>query len=268
MRYTDAEALLRLKGERLPSTDRCDTLRTRIWLETIFREHQLSRDGVAKLLPLGDGEPSGIVLQWLKGKHAAKPSRAARLAKILPGSDFVYNLPLFDLLRNKPVRKSQFDQWVSHYQNPDDRIPLWRFPQPEQSQPSRFPVPPCLLFDSNALFERGDVYGLIGILYLVRKAEVENDAEAHLDYLKDAYRALPGACRHRAFRRHWREFYNCLLAIHARVPTSLLLLRPEPNVIEAQVTAKTHVTRRILRPRDPLTHRFTELELPFVQASL
>jgi hypothetical protein len=133
MRYTDAEALLRLKGERLPSTDRCDALRTRVWLETMFREHQLSRDDVAKLLPLGDGEPSGIVLQWLKGKHAAKRSRVARLAKILPGSDFVYNLPLFDLLRNKPVKKSKLDQWVSRYQNPDDHIPLWRFPQPELS---------------------------------------------------------------------------------------------------------------------------------------
>jgi|GEM_PF-1078244 len=264
--HTVAETLLQIRGERLSSKDPADVLRTRIWLETIFREHRLSRRDVMKLLFNKGGFQSGIVLKWLKGHPSVKPRNVIKLAGVLPGSDFVYHLPLFDLLRNKPMKKSQLDQLIKVYCTPSGPLQFWQFPQPESGGSNKFPIPPGFLFDSNALFERGDYYGLMGILYLVRKAEAENKPDEHLDYLKDAYRALPGACRHHYFRTRWRELYRCVFAIHSRVPTSLMLLRPKLSIIESQVTARTHITQRASRPRHPLTCRFSELELPYEQA--
>ena len=45
--------------------------------------------------------------------------------------------------------------------------------------------------DSGSLFALGGVYGFIGILILLREAELDGDATRHFHLMKDLYRAFP-----------------------------------------------------------------------------
>ena len=271
MQYGTDEEWGRLTGSRSGGKDPADVLRTWVWLEAAFLEHGKSRSDVADSLsaransPGARNEPTGIVNKWLKGKHVAKPHSVAKLAKVLCGSDEVYHLPVFDLLRNKRIKKSQLNQWVKPYRTTWNGLEFWEFPQHRYKESGELLFRANLLNDSKSLLQRGDIYGFIGILYLVRKAEADNDVELHLEFMKDAYTAFPAAFRHPNFRPRWRQFYDCLFWVHARVPMSLTLCRPKKSVLESQIYADQHTPCRVLRPRNKKGFRFTELELPYAQ---
>lgn len=263
MHRTIFETMSKSSQKRTSSKTTVGTLQTRIWLENIFRTHRISRKEFTKKIGTGNGDPTGIVLRWLKGLHTVKESRVENLAKIFEGSDAPYKLPLFKLLRNRPLTKADLFKIMSPYMHSSKSISLWIFPEPKQPENLEFSFPHCLINDIETLIERGDIYGFTAILYWVRIAEAEKDADAHFYYMAAAYRSLPGLCRNQLFRKRWREVLDCLQSIHCRVMTSMFLLKPIPSVIEAQIFSKSHITRRILRPRDPTTHRFIELQQPF-----
>lgn len=267
MHETPAELYSKLQRGRRSSKGPVDILRTRVWLEALLRQPGVSRKDIGAAL--SSGEPSGIVLRWLKGEYAAKPGSVSRLAKAFPGSDEIYRLPLFDLLQNRPLRLADLQRITSQYFVSAGPLRYWDFPCAEQVTDSGQRMRLLVLEpDSSSLFERGDINGFIGILYLLRKAEASGDAFAHFTYLCDAYRSLPGACRHVALRNRWRELLDCLELVSARVPTSTMLIQPSREIMERQIKSKTHITRRIQRPRDPKTLRFLELEVPYTVARI
>lgn len=263
MHRTVFETMSKSNNKRTSSKTPVGILQTRIWLENILRTHRISRKEFTKKIATENGDPSGIVLRWLKGQHNVKESRVENLAKIFEGSDVPYKLPLFKLLRNRPLKKTDLCKIMSPYMNSSKSIPLWKFPEPDQPENMGLSFPHCQTNDIETLIERGDIYGFTAILYWVRIAEAEKDADAHFYYMAAAYRSFPGLCRNQLFRKRWREVLDCLQSIHCRVMTSMFLLKPIPSVIETQIFSKSHITRRILRPRDPKTLRFTELEQPF-----
>ncbi|MBE8718560.1 hypothetical protein [Cellvibrio polysaccharolyticus] len=259
MHRTIFEVMSKSSKKRTSSKTTVGTLQTRIWLENLLRTHKISRKDFTKKIGAENGDPTGIVLRWLKGLHTVKESRVENLAKIFEGSDAPYKLPLFKLLRNRPLTKADLFKIMSPYM----RISWWIFPDPKQPENMGLSFPPCLINDTDTLIERGDIYGFTAILYLVRIAEAEKDAIAHFYYMGAAYSALPGLCRNQLFRKRWREVLDCLQSIHCRVMTSMFIVKPIPSVIETQIFSKYHITRRIFRPIDPETSRLIELQKPF-----
>ncbi|MEZ5506442.1 MAG: hypothetical protein R3F38_10880 [Gammaproteobacteria bacterium] len=256
------EKIVRMTGNRLNKKTEAEVLQTRIWLENIFRTRKISRGEFTKKISKNQ-EPTGIVLKWLKGIHAAKNSQVSEISKLFPGSQEIYLWPVFELLKNKPIPVSKLDSLMSEYIVTLAKLKCWDFPQPVHANQGDYPFPPIYLYDSEGLFERGDVFGFTGILYLVRKAEAERDSDRHFDAMMHAYRAFPAMCRTTPILSRWREALHCLRLIHARVLTTTMLLRPNIDIIEKQIMSKTHITRRISRERDQLTGRFSDIELPF-----
>lgn len=267
MHYSINEQLQRFKKKRIASKDVSGVLQTRIWLKNLFKTHRIGRRDMEDKIRAHDSEPTGIVLRWLKGEHAVKESRVSSIASVFEGSDRVYRLPIFKLLKDKPLTKPMLLKIMKPYISNFGGFECWNFPEaPQQKENMGIPFPPSWLYDTEALIERGDIWGFTAILYLVRMAEAERNSIDHLDYMKCLYRALPGLCRNTLFYKRWRDTYQCVKHIHYREPTSVLLMRPRNRVLAKQIQSKTHVTRRVLRPRCPKTWRFTELELPYEEA--
>ena len=218
---------------------------------------------MAKLIDTKGGESTRTVSRWFKGTHAAKQKHVKEVAKFFEGSELFYELPVFRLLMNKPIRKAELTKIVAPYISKIAGLQCWVFPDPCHPENKDLPFPPCFINDTETLIERGDLYGFTAIIYLVRLAEAERNALNHMQYIQCAYRALPGLCRHPLFAKYWEEALSCLKNIHYREMTSILLVRPIDAIIEKQIFSPEHITRRLLRPRDPETHRFTELETPY-----
>jgi hypothetical protein len=263
MRYSIKERLYHLMKKRTPSKNEAEILRTKIWLENIMQNHGVGRQELSKMIDTKGGESTRTVSRWHKGTHAAKQKQVNEIAKIFEGSELIYNLPVFRLLMNKPIRKAELTKIVAPYISKIAGLQCWVFPDPCHPENKGRPFPPCFINDAETLIERGDLYGFTAIIYLVRLAEAERNALDHMQYMKCAYRALPGLCRHPSFTEYWKEALNCLKLIHYRVTTSILLVRPIVEVIEKQILSQEHITRTVLRPRDPETQQFTELETPY-----
>jgi hypothetical protein len=263
MYYSIRERIVHLLGKKISSKDESAVLQTRIWLENIFRTYGIGRHELSGQIGAVGAESTGIVLKWLKGIHAAKKGQVKKMASIFEGSDYAYELPLFKLFMDKPISKAQLNRIMEPYIFTSGLFKLWKFPYPDHSENKGRPFPPCLINDTEALIERGDLYGFTAILYLLRMAETERDALNHAHYVACAYSALPSLCRQRLFTKRWKEVLDCLRSLHYRLPTSILLVRPIVPIIRKQIFSAEHITRQSLRPRDPVTGTFTELELPY-----
>lgn len=265
MNITVVERMAKLQNKRRSRVDPIDYLQTRLWVESTLKDYRISRRELEAKLS-GESESSGIVLKWLRGVHYATQVSVDQVAKLYPGSSHIYDLPIFQLLKNKPISKSALKKSVASYL-PDSGLQMWSFPLTQNGEDDGWPAPTTHIFDPETLFQRGDIYGFMGLLYLVRKAEIENDHFGHLESIKYAYRALPGLCRYKYFRRRWKEFYEALIGIQCRMPASSMMLMPKRDIIQKQVEAKYHMTLECLRPRDPATFNSPiELELPFLEA--
>lgn len=240
--------------------------RTILWLESIFEEFLLSKDELQTIIMNISCDSSNIVYKWLSRKHSATPNSVDNIAKKLPGSEFIYYFPIFQLLENKPLTNADLEKIIKPYIIPENPR-IWAFPDNIENTNSFKPTPDIQEDDYETLIERGDIYGLVGILYLVRKAELKNDVFMHARYLKAAYRAFPAFCRYKHFKKRWPEFYDALEIVSGRLIMSTSLVVPVKYIIENQINAPDHITKRSLRPRDPITMRFTQLELPYIEAT-
>ena len=77
---------------------------------------------------------------------------------------------------------------------------------------SRFPVPNRgvnLSRDyTERLFQKRGAYGFLGLLTLLREAELNGDSYTHLEVMKDVYRAFPSLCRTLTSKSVGRIPYN------------------------------------------------------------
>lgn len=265
MRKTIPERIANLTNKRISRVDPVDKLQTQLWLESIFRDFKISRHELQELLS-GEEESSGIVLKWQKGFHIATPASVSKVERCLPGSSRLFKLPLFSLMRNKPVKKKQLLTLMAPYIS-NTSLHLWNLPGSQNGENSVFAMPSIFMKDSDSLFQRGDLYGFQCIIFLMRMAEANNDQLMYLHYLKDAYKALPGLCRYRYFTSRWEEFLNAIIGLQSRMPLTSMLVIPNSNIIKEQIENKKHITFRAFRPRNPKTLRFVDLQEPYYEAT-
>ena len=247
-----------------------DVLRTAVWLSNILDIHSLSEAEFTATLA-GEKDPTGIVNRWKNGVHAVKATSLSKIEALgFENTRWVAELPIFDLLDIRPISEAKLLRTVSGYLVAfgSSKFRYWSFPPSITDQSFGFNTPIALEHDADALVERDDVYGLTGILYLLRLSEARRDPELFLHYLKYAYRAIPGLRTVNAFKQHWEGFYDCIHSHHIRDSSAFRLLKPQKDMLERLMEWRTIPARRDLRPRDKRTLRYLEDPEPCVELSV
>jgi hypothetical protein len=232
-----------------------------------MREHQLDKAQLESKLSNGS-DPKGQVYKWFRGDNCVTESKVRQIEKVLTGSSEVFNLPLFDLLQNKPITKSQLRRLILPFSDNTDDLFFWRLPEKYKGKDDGISIPIIFSDNLDMLYQRGGIFSFIAILYLVRRAEAEGDADLHLEAVKHAYKSFPSLARHQDFIGHWQDLLKALQLIHLRVMTSTLLVQPDVDIIKQQIESENFITLRELRPRNPATHRFEDNENPYREATI
>jgi len=259
------EKLNKLTGRRRSNTNEIMKLRHDIWADELFIDKKVSYIKLDKLLhsKLLKSRRSNIAEKWFNRVHVIKPDHVEAVEELHKGSSCLYKLPLWELLEDRPIGpkrlKKLVEQWIF-----EGRIPMWNLPEGQYGEPHlrlKFAVE-----DVESLFRRADIYGFIGILYLLRLSEAKKEGLTHFNLIGVAYRALAGLCRHPGFKKYWRVFYEAVNKLQSRVPTSLLLLEGLPDIIEAQIKASEHIYHMEDNHPPLLKYRYVEPEYPFREA--
>lgn len=244
-------------------------LRTRVWVESILRDNQVSRLALQSKLFGEERESTGTVLRWLKGQQTVTESTVKnfhKVAKIQHTNLDIFQFPVFQLLDSN-LRKSDLSSLLRRFQQQTTLGDRWVYRHTEH-----FPLENdsyysfCPTNDSEALFQVGGVHGFLSILLLLRLAEFNNDASRHWLLMQDAYRAFPAFCRNKYFKKRWKDFLNLLIGIHHNVDTTSLTIAPDLEIIQKQIHSKHHPTMRKNWPRCPSSRRLIEPERPYVVA--
>ncbi|MGS2724923.1 hypothetical protein ACVBEJ_14375 [Porticoccus sp. GXU_MW_L64] len=204
--------------------------------------------------------------------------------KIKESSKLLFQFPLKELLADKSVSKRKTRELIKPYSIREEKNGAWLFPNdhledipadvmqrlfdgsysyrlpdlPYWYYPNdgrwngRWPLKPCVLLrgHSEALFERGDIFGFMSLLCMVREAENNKDVEAHSEHMANCYRAFPAIARLRPFRKRWPTLLNLLEMVHLRSHCSYFIVQPNVSVIKQQVLAEYHIPEREARFRD------------------
>lgn len=246
-------------GTREPKYSEIDILKTQVWLGSLLLRNDLSLKDLSQIY-YGRREPTGTIRNWSEGKHIANRASVERIERHFRGSSAVFDLPVFDLL-NRTISKRTLTQLFEQYTK-NHIGKTWNFPIDSFFHKEKYEQ---FIYrdNSKALLNFGGVFGFIGILMLLREAELNKDATTHFLLLQDAYRALPGFCRHRYFRDHWEKFFESFYSIHFNMYLSAMFLLPKIDIIEKQIFSDPNITSKQLRPQFSSGGCFDEPELPY-----
>lgn len=239
--------------------------------------------------------------EWYKGKTTIKKNSVYRIAKKLRGSEHIYNLPLWRLLDHRAKSRSKLKKLIDPYTWDGPLGDTWTFPNDinklgrDNLTPRHSPwfsideeklkeldgyydwifpiwsrrfklyavLPPILMKeDSKGLYERGDIFGFIGNLALVRQAEITGDIDNLYFHLLYLYASLPALGRISIFKDVWEDILDIIIEIQCNYLTITGLLWPNREMMKRQVKSKDHFTQRSLRPRVMKTGQYRELPLP------
>lgn len=274
---TSLQALLReLSGDR-PAERSSDAkiLRTLVCLTAALVRTGLNRNQFAARF-MGDDEDgrSGLIYRWLDGEVAARETSLRQIDKKLPPECRItdlLDLPLFQLLDNG-LTLWRVRKLLKPYENaPDSFLRPWRFPNDDSLRAAVLFCTPTVRWDSDTLYQRGDVYAFTVIVGLVREAELKPDPERHLFHSKNMFRTLPAVARMPEFRPHYELLKRCVANVIPFGSVTRFIYDVDWRVIERQVNADHHETSpsryrldpktfRPIVPEDPIVPRVSALE--------
>ena len=247
--------------KRQARTSSLRVLRTQIWLKSLLRDLQLSESDFKKEL-FRERESTGSVERWRNGEQIVSPSMVKRLASLSATSAAIYQLAVFDLL--EPDIKKAWLTKLFRKHTASDPFKRWEFKDVEPFRLSTTQKSQLILLnDSDRLYHLGGVYGFIGILMLLRQAELKGDALRHFLLLQDAYRAFPGFCKNPYFQDHWEALLDALVVIHGNLTTSLMLVRPRTDVLKHRVEFDEQPASESSTERLLMDGRTADQEEPF-----
>ena len=220
-------------------------LRTKLWLEALSRDTGLDYTRLEEEIA-SNSERSGLVRKWRNGSHCVTERKVLQIARLFPGSEEIFQLPLFVLLENRSISRKELLRIMKHYVNPGDPFRFWQLPKnfKERTDGTDMPVPLEDYLD--CLYERGGIFSFISILYIVRRAEAEGNHLLHIEAVRYAYKSFPSLARHPDFITHWREILSAFEKVHWRLITTGLLLAPDREILQAQIEAPSFFTSRVL----------------------
>lgn len=232
-----------------------DALRTRLWLDhALWKANKTAHEfGRAYIECDADRfQDSKVVFKWAALKRKPSTERVLRIEEAVPGTAWVYDLPLFDLLTPSPLTVAKIERLTVSLRAGDPLEHDWHFPgkPPFARAHTRW--------DTTGLVERGDIWALTAAVACVRHAETIHDADTLLQALQDVYRILPGVLKTPWARRALPQFRACLDIVRARSPSVARCFLVDWKRIETYRDLDGYVSLRHLRPRDPDSGRFLE----------
>ena len=258
---------LRLEGrihERVPHSE---SLRACVTIDYVLRKTGMTRHELGKKVveparvrktKSESVESSGLIHRWARGQSIPNAESVKKLEPFASGVRWIYNHPVFPLLRDRPLSLSEVESHLARWKNDAPNANCWRFFDDfERVVEGRYVSTPwrnC----TQPLVERGDLDGFTVILGLMRAAEAANDSRAHVSCAADLYRAFASVARIPWFSKHWRLLKYCVQRAHLRDDLSFRYWRVDWDLIESRISADAHQCMRSNWPRDPETGRFNE----------
>jgi hypothetical protein len=226
--HGDLQYILRSWAKEKPSR-RADwrRLRGELWLAHAIQKSGLDTDQFAARFVHRERSRSNLVTKWLDGRAIPNRLSALQLEKSLPGTLGVFDLPFLPLLANRSVSMRKLRMMVSSYRAQSGIHSSWVFPDADHPRTAIF-----VEGDTSALLAREDVWGLFGIIALVREAEARGDGLSHMECCKDLYRALVPVVKIPWVRRSAPLLKSCVDAIRERVYLSSAMFDVDWSVIE------------------------------------
>lgn len=202
---------LRLEGRRHERVPHSESLRACVTIEYVLQKtgmttHELGKRIVeparVRKTKSESLESSGIVHRWASGRGVPSIESVKKLEAFVPGIRGVYNHPVFPLLREYPLSKSDVESYLARWKNDAPNGNYWRFFDDYERIVSRRYINAPWRNATQPLVQRGDLDGFTIILGLMRAAEAVNDAQAHIDCAEDLYRAFASVARIPWFKKH------------------------------------------------------------------
>lgn len=209
---------------------------------------------------------SNLVRKWQRGEAAPSELTVATVEESLPGSRWIYDLPLWELLRNEPI-SSQRLRTIAAGLTANPGIHMWWFPG-DDARFAQAKIPFATYPDTDPLVARNDVWGLVGCVLKTRLCEQDRAMGEHLNESMNMFRALPGALKTPGFRPYAQELFSSLMDLRSRVFLSTLLYDVDLDVILRQADDPTHQPWRDFFKRDPQTDRIIDIEDPILFADI
>lgn len=248
-----------------PKPARC--FRSKVWLDHAQLLSGLPWHEFADRYIYRNRARSGLADKWRTEKCLPTLLSAQQLERHLPGTLPVFQSPLFTLLENRPFTAKELRKLLAPYREPRGSLNVWRFPDDEDLRARRHWVPTLHEKDTSSLVNRGDIWGFIASLWSTRMSEAEREPDYHLVASMDVYRAAPAALKEPWLAPHADKLVSLLEIIRFRVLSTYILFDIDLNIIKRQAADPKHEPLRECRPRDPITHRFIDVEDPILPAA-
>lgn len=266
VRTSFVDAIRRLTGEKYVGVQPAREFRAKVWLDHAVRRSGLCWPDFAKSCVYRGRARSSLAEKWRQGKALPTRLSAQRIERLLPGTLAVFDSPLFPLLEDRPFTVQELQKLFAPYR--EARVPLviWRFPNDDELRERRHWVPTLVERDTSSLVRRGDVWGFIAALWVARMSEAQGESNDHYMAFMDIYRAAPAALKEPWLASHADQLINLLETLRFREPATFPMFDVDLDIIKRQAADPSHEPIREYRPRDPLTHRFVEIEDPVLPA--
>ncbi len=213
-----------------------------------------------------------LAWKWLNRKASPSDRWVNELAEEVPESRRLYDLPLWRLLEDKELSIATIDSLMADYCTGDEILP-YRFPDDDLTNTDRKPVV-VERKDSHGLFERGDIYGFMAIVALVREAEVlanktkvTEPSKENLDHeyhMSNLYRALPALGKFNWLRPDFWLLCRVVRLLHNRVDYTSQHLGVNWDIVDGQRMCPYFTPYRNARVMDSQTRRFQEIADPVI----
>jgi hypothetical protein len=209
-------------------------LRGRVWLSRALSLTGLTAHEFGEKYVYRGRSDSGLVKLWLSGKVSPGRQSIASIDRHLPGSLAFYDLPLFELLEDRPLSRKRVEALLSPYRTPPERPNPWCFPNDKELIEQGLYVGTLQLWDCDTLYRRGDFWGFQAIVGLVRLAEATGQQDFHMVCAQNMFRALPSVLRRPWFFEHFDLLYACLEGIRWRHEYSGRIFDVDTELLRSQ----------------------------------
>ncbi|BFI95691.1 MAG: hypothetical protein RSP_12010 [Rhodanobacter sp.] len=262
MHETVLDLLRKLSREAPPRQTAWRRLRGAIWLDHAQWASGLDTKAFFERFIQRGRSESNLALKWKAGVTLPSRYSAMALEKLLPGTEAMFDLPLYELLADRPLPPTFAVTVIRSMRKENDYGWEWHFP----GTASRcFSVRPD---DSDGLVGIGSIWSLTAIVALVRQAEVEGDGLSHIELSKNMYRVLPAILRLPWMAPSTELLKDCINQIRARVPLSEAMFDVDWSVIARHTADPAYGASRERRPLDLQTDRPFDFEDPILDAKL
>jgi hypothetical protein len=251
-------------GSKRPLDDkRVERMRGVAWLLNAVNSSGLEPPDFAERYVDRGRSVSGLMRKWRSGETHPVRHSALQVERLLPGTLWVFDLDVWDLLKNVPISSRAVARIISKYSERN----YWNFPLDAGPRPSRRPAL-AEVMDTQRLVYRGDYWGFLGSLAVARLYESSGNDIKYISALKDVFRALPGALKEPWLRPLGEDLMDQLLGLKARRFYISLMFGVDERVIFNQADNSAFEPHRDWWPIDPSTGKAVEPQDPIVLSDI